>query len=189
MDTKEMVVNRQHLSKGTTDMQATIKQRGKEGNLVVTVSGLQSDGKYVPINFPLLTMHILGPRDTDSDTNYNHFVFSWSNYGSQTGPNPGKFKLQRIEFEKPIRYVKNLKDKFGRQVVDVLWHRQNDHKLKPERTEKWGKPPEAETIVAAKKILAERFGENFANQVIMLFMSDPLFNSFYAPETEELQAA
>ena len=166
-------------------MKTTIKPRGKNADEVKVVSGVPSQGSFVPLGFPVLSIHLLGERDEDKDQEYDHYCVTWSNYQHEKGENPGKFKIQRIEYKKPTVYVSNLKDKYGNKVVDVLWHRQNDHRAKPERTECWDKPPEAETLSKACDMLVKRFGTEQAHKILNLFISHELFaEHFVTPMAE-----
>ena len=174
----------------TKTRQLNIKPRGKQGDLIRPVTSIPgTNGGSVPVNFPCLSIHVY-VEGQDPDTQY--YTVTWSNYYAPKNDadivpsaNPGKFKIQRIEFKTPVIYVLNgnrpAKGRYGHKQVDVLEMRKRGHKLKPERTEMWDRPLEAETVGGACEMFFNRFGKELADQIMGLFMSHELVTKYLPP--------
>jgi hypothetical protein len=139
---------------------------------------------------PCLKVKLSHPERPD-----HRFEVRWSNYYEQKGANPGKFKLVHVETKKPVLlYVTdsgNGRKRFhkGNPQIDYVgmavqfgstydkatgWEFGENQPFNEESSELW----EHETIDQAFLSLAERFGEELAHTVMVLFLTHSLFGEF-----------
>ena len=156
-------------------------------------------GKWERNTLPCLKVKLSNPLFSD-----HRFEVRWSNYYEQISTTPGKFKLVRVDLNEPVFLYdtdagngrKIINRKTGKPQVDYvamamqfgsepIWSDEKYPKLigwswgekqsfKEESFEMW----ETETFDEAESKLTERFGDDLANEILLLFVGHEEFSRF-----------